>query len=354
MSAAVARFVDLSLVAQTAYAELLDSSRAQLLQRSIANLTGSFAIKKVKNRTYWYYQYRDLDGRVRQLYVGPDTDAVRALASSARARRTGALEPLARSALALGCARILPKHFRIVRRLAEYGFFHAGGMLVGTHAFVAHGNLLGVQWLEGARTQDVDFAHPGRNLAIALPSLMHVDVERAIDSLAMGFLPMTALSSGSDATFVNPNDPGLRIDFLTTRHRGQGSTVFVPNLNVALQPLAFMEYLLESPAQAAIFCAEGSVVVNVPSPARFALHKLLVWAERGAAFRVKAAKDLAQAAALVAVFVHHGREDELGEAWADLLARGPGWRKRATKAVKALARLAPELGVEELLRTEAH
>ncbi len=31
----------------------------------------------------------------------------------------------------------------MIRRLSEYGFFRAGGVLVGTHAFLSYGNLLG-------------------------------------------------------------------------------------------------------------------------------------------------------------------------------------------------------------------
>jgi hypothetical protein len=59
----------------------------------------------------------------------------------ARQREAGAaqsLGPLARSALALGCTALLPRHYRVIRRLADYGFFHAGGLLIGSHAFLAY------------------------------------------------------------------------------------------------------------------------------------------------------------------------------------------------------------------------
>ena len=67
----------------------------------------------------------------------------------ARHREAGAaaaLGPLARSASVLGCTPVLPRHYRVIRRLADYGFFHAGGLLIGTHAFLAYGNMLGVRW----------------------------------------------------------------------------------------------------------------------------------------------------------------------------------------------------------------
>jgi hypothetical protein len=338
----VKRFEDLSLSAQTAYAELLDTASAQELTRSIAQLNGSFASKDVKGRKYWYFQYRDIDGKVRQLYVGPDGQRVQALMTRAQDSPLRPLGPLARSAISLGCQRVLPRHFRIIRRLSEYGFFHSGGVLVGTHAFLVFGNVLGVKWLDAARTQDVDFAHAGSNISIALPATVKVDVHQALSSLEMGFLPIGGVAGKAGATYLNPNQPDLRVDFLTTVRRGAGAPVAITNLNVALQPLKFMEFLLEHPIPAVAFCEEGAVTVNVPSPARYALHKLLVWGERKGAYRAKVAKDLTQAAALIAYFRAH-RAAELEETSRDLLARGKGWASRAREGLRALSKLDPEL-----------
>ena len=58
----------------------------------------------------------------------------------------------------------------MIKRLADYGFFRAGGLLIGTHPFIGIGNVLGVRWADSQRTQDVDFAHAGRNVSIALPA----------------------------------------------------------------------------------------------------------------------------------------------------------------------------------------
>lgn len=82
----------------------------------------------------------------------------------------------------------------MIRRLLDYGFFKAGGVLVGTHAFLAYGNLLGVVWGDASRTQDVDFAHAGKSVSIALPGTVEVDVHRAIESLEMGFLPISGIA----------------------------------------------------------------------------------------------------------------------------------------------------------------
>ncbi|MSQ71767.1 MAG: hypothetical protein EXR27_10850 [Betaproteobacteria bacterium] len=344
----MARYTPLSLTAQTAYAQLFDAALGADMARTVANLRGSFAKKKIKGRDYWYFQYTDLGRKLRQIYVGPDSDEIRSLAQQSRARETGALAPLSRSAIALGCTPVLAQHYRVIRRLSDYGFFKAGGVLVGTHAFLAYGNMLGVRWGEASRTQDMDFAHAGKNLALALPANVSIDTHAAINSLQMGLLPMAGLLNKAGATYLNPKNPEFRLDFLTTLHRGGEKPYEHPQLGVALQPLKFMEYSLEHVVQAALFCAEGAVIVSVPHPARYALHKLLVYGERKGSYLQKSGKDLDQAAALLAFFKEH-RAWEIDEAWADLIRRGPGWRTRAKHALAPLAKAIPELDVQHWL-----
>lgn len=66
--------------------------------------------------------------------------------------------------------------------------------------------------------------------------------------------------------------------------------------NAAAQSLQFLEYLLEAPERA-VTVSGGPILVNVPAPARFVLHKLVVAALRPAALQAKALKDRAQALA---------------------------------------------------------
>ena len=339
----------LSLSAQTSYAQLFDAAQSAELARSVSSLPGSFAIKKVKGKTYWYFQHTDVSGRLRQIYVGPDNPRTRELVKQHGTRNPAErMQQLVNAAIALGCEPILLAHFRVIRRLADYGFFNAGGVLVGTHAFLAYGNMLGVRWGETSRTQDVDFAHAGKQMAIALPGNLHVDAHAAIESLSMGFLPVLTVAGRAGGSYATPSDPDFQLDFLTPLHRGAREPYTHPQLKVTLQPLKFMEYLLEDVQQAALFSAEGVVVANVPHPARYALHKLLVLAERGATRRVKANKDLRQSAALLSFYASSSAW-EVEQAWKDLLARGPGWRERALRGRDALAGLAPDLNVASWL-----
>lgn len=348
MNKAAARYIPLSPSAQAAYAQLFDAAQAVELTRSVANLRGSFAAKTVKGRKYWYFQF-SAGGKLHQVYVGPDSPQVLELIGRrGEAQVVRALEPLARAAIVLGCDGMLLAHFRVVARLADHGFFKAGGVLVGTHAFLAFGNMLGARWSDASRTQDVDFAHAGKSLAIALPSNLEIDARAAIESLEMGFLPLTGSDGRAGASWLSARDPDFQLDFLTTLHRGGGEAYRHAQLGILLQPLKFMEYLLQDTQQVALFCNDGAVLANVPHPARYALHKLIVAGERSATRAAKSNKDLRQSAALLALYGERSNHD-VREAWRDLLARGPGWRERALRGRAALAKLAPDIEVDDLL-----
>lgn len=344
------RFSELSLSAQTLYAQVFDVALAADITRSISSIRGgSIARKTVKGSEYFYFQYRDINGAVRQLYLGPDSDRLRALIATAAApspRRP--IADLAKGAIGLGCAPVLRKHFRVIERLSEYGFFRAGGILIGTHAFLGYGNMLGVRWGDADRTQDVDFAHAGKSLAIALPADVQVETHSAIESLEMGLIPIGGLSGRAGATYLNPADPEFRLDFLTTRHRGGDKPFEHQQLGVTLQPLPFLEFSLQGVTQLALLSEDGAVVVNVPAPERYALHKLLIQGERDSRYAAKGAKDLVQSAALLELFkARRPRDVEL--AWRDLVNRGSSWYKRARQGIAALDALAPDLRVGDWL-----
>lgn len=344
----MSRFSELSTAAATAYAELAEQTRSFELSNALAGLVGSFHKLQRKGRAYWYFAYRDLGSKVRMVYVGPDDERVRALVERFDATRgTQPLAPQAQAALALGCAAAAPKHFRIIKRLSEYGFFRAGGMLIGTHAFLALGNMLGVRWVEGASTLDTDFAHAGRNVSLALPADLRIDVHGALESLEMGLLPVAQFDGKAAAHYRNPTDHELRIDFVTSAARRAGPVV-MRELNLALQPLKFMELSLEAPLQACVIAQVGACLINVPAPERYAVHKLIVAGERPTEERTKARKDLLQAASLASYFLEAGNARVFNAAWRDALARGKGWRTRLLRGKAALLQVAPDVAAAEL------
>ncbi len=345
----MALYRELPTAAQTAYAELYELVQVAETARSPAFLTGRIAYKTVKTSRYAYWAFKEIDGRKREYYLGPDGPVIAAL-EAARGRGVPALDAVARqaaAAVAHGCVATPPKHFRIAKRLADYQFFRAGGLLVGTHAFLALGNQLGVAWGSGTRTLDLDFAHagPGGNVAVALPANLDVDVPDALASLQMGFLPALGGSKGFASQYMSEREPDLRIDFLTVARRA-GQEVHAPQLGVALSPLKFLDYLIEAPGQAVLLDRADATLVNLPDPARYGLHKLIVAHERGARHS-KHDKDILQALALIEWHLQRAPHVLL-DAWADLAGRGAGWVKRA----RASLALAPAAQQDLVVRFE--
>lgn len=345
-------FQELSLSAQAAYAEILDQSRSATIN-SLAALFGAFHVRTIKNKPYVYYGYRDVDGAGRMIYIGPHDERVKVLIEKHREEKSHqSMADLVKAAQVLGCQGMLPKHFKITQQLANYGFFKAGGILVGTHAFLAMGNMLGVKWSSGNKTLDVDFAHAGKNLSVALPANMKISVHDALTSLEMGLLPIQQLSGAAGAQYRNPGDQELRIDFLTSMGREKDNVV-MNNLGIALEPLKFMEFSLEGTTQAVILSRNDACLVNIPAPERFAIHKLIVYGERKPADRVKAIKDVEQAAALVDWHVKNGLGQNVADAWDDAMSRGPGWRSRAAEGLKFMLSKHPELRLPGLWQGQA-
>ena len=333
--------------AEAAYIQLYEIAQQAEFCRSISNLSGSIQFKDVGGKSYAYFAYRDaITGRGVQLYIGPDSPAVRELRTRCKQDPPSALAigRHAGAALSHGCSSTISKHYRVIRQLADSQFFRAGGLLIGSHAFQALGNMLGVRWGADTTTLDVDFAHAGRsgNISVALPADLHINVHSAIEALEMGFLPATDLGGRSNpSTYANPAEPELRLDFLTTPQR-TSDVVEEPALGVALQPMKFMDYLIEQPTQSVLIRPTAAVVINVPSPGRFALHKLIVAQERPVKEQTKANKDVRQAAALLEYLMDQAPH-ELDQAWSVLQEKGAGWVQRIDESQKPLASLAPEL-----------
>jgi hypothetical protein len=200
--------------------------------------------------------------------------------------------------------------------------FKLGGVLVGTHAFAVLGNVLGVRWTGAhARTEDIDIA-AGANLEVAVPDLQ-ADVPAALESLGVGFLPVLGLSPKSPSTSFAVRGRALRVDLITPAKSRKEGVVRIPRLNAAAAPLSFVELLLEDSQPAAIVDGAG-ILVRVPHPARFAVHKVIVATRRVAAFQTKQLKDLTQAA-LVIEALEELRPGELRRAWKGAAARGKAW-----------------------------
>lgn len=333
----------LSLVARTLYAELRELALALGAGEHVAAAPGSVVRKTVRHQDYLYYQYRDLAGVARQAYLGPDDAVTGGVVERIKARAASREADLARldelraTFLAAGGLAMAQAPFRVLRAFADAGLMRPGpdgAVLVGTHAFHALGNLLGVRWASGLLTQDIDVA-AGRDvdIAVARPDAAPLPV---LEALGMGFIPVPALDARAPSTSFRVRGQELRVDLLAPLvGRDTGGTVFVPAFNAPAQPLRFLDYLLQDAVPVPVFSATGMVLVNVPRPARFALHKLLVAESRGEVFATKSQKDREQAAQLIDVLLEEA-PDALMSARADLLARGTGWVDRYRRGMRKL------------------
>lgn len=286
---------------QTTYSTLLqklESSRFALL----TNI--GFSEKVVKGKTYWYCQYIDISGVRKQRYIGPDTPETKALidqvsaSSKANQEIMVARKRLVAMIAAGGANMEKGRPARIIEKLADAGVFDTGGMLIGSYAFSCYGNLLGVVFDEAMRrTEDMDVAYD-RSIEIGFVRDVRSDISEAAPEMVE---PKQINPWVPPFEMVAPD--GFKIEFLTSRTGPHDKApVQVERFAVNAQPLEFMDFLIKEPVRAAVLYGAG-ILVNVPAPARFAIHKLAVSQLRQAVSPEKSRKDLQQAAALIEYFL---------------------------------------------------
>ena len=183
------------------------------------------------------------------------------------------------------------------------------------------------------RTQDIDVAAT-RILEVAVPQ-SEADLPKALDALNMGFLPVPGLNPKSPETSFSIRGQALRVDLLTPALGARtGKPILIPRLKAAAQPLELLDYVLEDTIPVPIING-GATLVNVPDPARFALHKLLISARRQAFEQPKAVKDRQQAAELLAE-LYENRKGDLMLAVEALNKRAAVWGTRLRRELGKL------------------
>ena len=109
----------------------------------------------------------------------------------------------------------------------------------------------------------------------------------------------------------------------------------LPAPGVSAQSLHFLNCLIADPIKAAVLYRSG-VLVQIPRPERFAIHKLIVAdRRRGGPDALKSVKDRAQAAFLISVLAED-RPDDLAEAYEAAIGNGVKWRDRIAASLKRM------------------
>jgi len=291
-----------------------------------AALRGSFHRRAIKGGTYVYFNFRDIDGRVRSVYVGAEGNRVRSLVeafeSSEASVLRDAMAKRANACIALGCHALPNKHFKIINKLAGYGLFRRGSMLIGSQAFLVLGSVLGVRWVGRGTLLDAGTEPTEGGILVASPAGGTPQTGETVASLEMGQLPMQAL-------------PHYAAD--------SSHAIRASDLGIAVEQTSFVDFLLERPTAGVAFAKAGACFVNLPDPARFAVYLLAGSADRSAGEAGRSLDRLEMAAALIAWHLDQGRVDYLVEAWNGALGLGTGWRQLAAKGQRLLSKSHPEL-----------
>jgi len=282
---------------QTAYSSLLqklEGSRFALLNNI------SFVHKTVAEKKYWYCQYTDISGSRKQRYVGPDSAATQEIINQTSASLEAHAQILAErrrlvAMIAAGGGNIEKgRPAKIIEKMSDAGVFDAGGMLIGSYAFSCYGNMLGVVFDDAMRrTEDMDIAYD-RSIEIGFIRDLRNDINEAAPEMVE---PKQINPWVPPYEMVAPD--GFKLEFLTSRtDASDKSPIKVEQFGVNAQPLEFLDYLTIDTVEGVVLYGAG-ILVNVPNPAKFAIHKLAISQLRQVANLEKKRKDLLQAEALI-------------------------------------------------------
>lgn len=312
---------------QTLFAELSERLRALEAARTFASLTGTFAKKQVRAGDYWYFKTSEGPNGQKDYFIGPDNKETRDMMKAYAAGRPEAEESLKQierlcAMLRQGGAMTTDTpSARVIAGLASAGVFRVGAVLVGTQAFIALGNLLGIRWESGLRTQDIDVA-AARILEVAVLPI-ESDPPKVLDALNMGFLPLPGLDPKSAETSFTVRGRVLRVNLLTPPQGARtGKPIPIPCLRAAAQPTELLDYVVEK-AIAAPLLGGGATLVNLPDPARLALYSLIIGKYRKQAGELLAA-------------LHEDRRGDLTLAVEALNKRAAAWRTRLKRKLAKL------------------
>jgi len=323
-----------SHIGTAAWADLL----RMLKDTHVSELRGSPKLKTVGKKKYWYDQYR-IGKQVIDRYIGEDNDALRdrleRLGDLAKDRKANERERarLMRVLRAEGYLMADAKTGQVVSAMGRSGVFRLGGTLVGTQAFRLYEGELGIRigFDASAVTDDIDIASFER-LSIVLGDT--VDKSLADVFADLKFEPVPSLDRNKVWRWQQTDRTTL-VEFLTPSFEEEEGLRDLPALGVSAQSLHHLNFLIAEPIQTPLLYRSG-VLVQIPRPERFAIHKLIVAdRRRDDPSRLKARKDRAQADVLIEVLSEE-RPDDLAEAYEMAMSGGPAWRDRISKTLKLM------------------
>jgi hypothetical protein len=281
------------------FAELESAAAEQ--RGAFLGTPGTITERTNENDTrFLVHRYSDGSGRRHEAYLGTVDDAeVKARVQELRDRIEAANATLGRIRILAraGFATVDRKTYSTLASLHNHGLFRAGALLIGSHAYGVLLNILGVKAVPYA-TEDVDIARREQLALPGIPPFLKVLRETGIK-----FFEVPALTSrGKPTSYLEPGGSRLKVDLLVPSPDEKYPTIKIPELDAYAQGLPYLKYALSKSQQAPILSPHGVLMVRVPVPERYAIHKLMVSQLRGTGAS-KVAKDLRQAATLIEAVV---------------------------------------------------
>lgn len=329
---------NLSSVARSAYSDLL----RLLKDEAVAGLRGVTRSKVVDGKTYWYATEK-IGTQMKWRYIGPNTEEVRArvvhldqLRATSKERQVERRR-LVRILRAEGMTPVDRATGSLLLAMNRVGVFRLGGTLVGTNAFRMMEGDLGVTLpLDGAaNTGDVDIAQFER-LSLAIGDTVETPLADTFKDLK--FEPNPALDRDSVWRWRQGGQTGMMVEFLTPSFELEEGIKPLPALGVKARGLHHLNYLIANPIPAIALYRDG-LLVQVPRPERFAIHKLIVAdRRRDGANSAKAYKDREQARFLIETLAEE-RPFDVWDAYKDALGRGPKWVRRIEVTLERMPEL---------------
>lgn len=319
------------LALQTAYQDLLESHKMQ----TVPDLCGAPFLKNQGAQGGYWYARRRIGSRVVDRYIGRNTPEIRERIEKAKhdiedqkafERSCTALVAQLRAAGLPALDRNIGK---VLSAIARVGTFRLGGTLVGTHAFRLYSAELGVRLDDNTTvtTRDVD-TEAFESIKIAIGEEVNSVLAGALKDLKLS--PVTNFVCKHKPTRWAMQGGETIIDFITPKTLKSSDVLTLGPPDVYAQALPFLNFLIADPIPAVGLYRSG-VLVQIPTPERYAIHKLIVAQRRTGDLQTKTRNDFTQARNLIRI-LSEDRPYTLREAYETAMDIGPEWRKEIEKS----------------------
>ena len=186
-----------------------------------------------------------------------------------------------------------------------------------------------VQYPTAIKTRDVDFLVP-----IPLKTKTKTDIPKLLKDL--GFIVDFKGSEG----YIQLEHSDLIIEFLVPeKGRGSDKPYQLPQFGLNAQPLRFLDLLMLDTIKVKI---EG-IEVNIPHPANFALHKLIIFQRRTK--EEKIIKDRNAAVEILRALIAKGESATIKRVFNSMI---PKWRKKVTEGLEEAKEKEIYLALQEI------